>query len=144
MISRSISYTDYNGTERTETFYFNFTQAELVEMQLGVTGGFEQMVKNIIASKDLPSLIKIFKKLVLDAYGEKSPDGRQFIKNDEVRNRFAQTEAYSKLFMELATDDKAAADFINGLIPKGVDVEEAKKAIAEATADVTGISGPTV
>ena len=39
------------------------------------------------------------------------------MKSEEISNGFAQTEAYSQLFMELATDADAAAAFVNGIIP---------------------------
>ena len=118
MLKKTITYEDYNGVERTEDFYFNLTKAELTEMELSTEGGLEAMIKRIVAEKNVPAIIKIFKELVLKAYGEKSPDGRRFIKNDEVRDAFAQTEAYSEIFMELATDADAAAAFVNGITPK--------------------------
>lgn len=127
MLKKTITYTDYNGVDRTEDFYFNFTKAELTEMDLGTTGGMSETIKNIIASKDTPSLIKLFKKLVLDAYGEKSADGKRFIKSPELSTAFSQTEAYSQLFMELATDDNKAAEFINGIIPSDVAKSVAKQ-----------------
>lgn len=126
MLKKTITYTDYNGVERTEDFYFNLTKTEVIEMEYGVTGGYSEMIHKIIAAQDLPSLVKIFKELVLQAYGEKSPDGKRFIKNDEIRSAFAQTEAYSNLFMELATDADAAAKFIEGILPS-VPNEEAVK-----------------
>lgn len=131
MLKKTITYTDYNGTERTENFYFNLTKAELMEMELGTTGGFTEMVQNIVNAKDAPALIKIFKDLVLKAYGIKSADGKRFIKSDEIASEFAQTEAYSILFMELATDDKAAAEFVNGIVPADVS-KQATPAIAAA------------
>lgn len=118
MLKMTRKYTDFNGVEREEDFYFNFTQAEVAEMELGVTGGFSEMLKTIIATKDVPALSQTFKDLVLKAYGVKSSDGRRFIKTDELRAEFSQTQAYSDLYMELATDDKAAADFINAILPK--------------------------
>lgn len=121
MLAKQITYTDYNGTERTETFYFNLTEAEAVEMELSAVGGLSDTIQKIIDAKDVPSLIKIFKELILKAYGVKSPDGRRFIKNDEVREDFAQTEAYSKLFMELAFDADKAAEFVNGITPTKID-----------------------
>ena len=127
MLKKTITYTEYNGVDRTEDFYFNFTKAELTEMDLGTTGGMSETIKNIIASKDTPSLIKLFKKLVLDAYGEKSADGKRFIKSPELSTAFSQTEAYSQLFMELATDDNKAAEFINGIIPSDVAKSVAKQ-----------------
>jgi hypothetical protein len=117
MLKKTITYEDYNGTERTEDFYFNLTKAELMEMELGITGGMSEMVQRIVAAQDAPSLIKLFKDLVLKAYGQKSPDGKRFIKNDDLRDEFSQTEAYSQLFMELATDADAAAKFVNGIVP---------------------------
>ena len=117
MLKKTITYTDYNGVERTEDFYFNLTKAELMEMEIGTTGGMADMSKRIIDAKDAPAIIKIFKELVLKAYGEKSADGKRFVKSEEISNGFAQTEAYSQLFMELATDADAAAAFVNGIIP---------------------------
>lgn len=117
MISRTITYTDYNGNERTEEFFFNLTKAEVLEMELSTDGGLVAMYERIVAAQDGKTLIELFKDLVLRSYGVKSPDGRKFIKNDEVRDDFAQTEAYSILFTELATDAKAAAKFFNGVIP---------------------------
>lgn len=121
MLKKTITYRDYNDVERTEDFYFNLTKAEIMEMELGTTGGFTEMVQKIIDTQDIPQIAKIFKDLVLKAYGEKSPDGRRFIKNDEIRDGFAQTEAYSDLFMELSTNPDAASAFINGIIPDNIE-----------------------
>lgn len=118
MLKKTITYTDYNGVERTEDFYFNLTKAEILEMELGTVGGLVNTIQGIINAKDQPALTKYFKELVLKSYGEKSADGRRFIKNDEVREAFSQTEAYSIIFMELAVDDNAAAAFVNGIVPK--------------------------
>lgn len=117
MLKKTITYTDYNGTERTEDFYFNLSKAEVLEMEMGVEGGLVEMINKIVAAKDAPSIIAIFKKLVLKAYGEKSADGKRFIKSDEIATAFSQTEAYSNIFMELATDSDAAAKFVNGIVP---------------------------
>lgn len=117
MIKKTITYVDYNGVERTEDFYFNLTKAEITEMEMSTTGGMSEMVKRIIAAQDTPTLIKIFKDLILKSYGEKDIDGRRFIKSEELSTAFSQTEAYSQLFMELATNAEAAADFVNGIIP---------------------------
>lgn len=117
MLKKTIKYTDYNDVERTEDFYFNLSKAEVLEMEMTTTGGLAEQLSKIIAAQDLPSIIKEFKDLVLKAYGEKSADGRQFIKNEEIKTAFSQTEAYSNLFMELATNNDSAAAFVNGIIP---------------------------
>lgn len=118
MLKKTITFTDYNGVERTEDFYFNLNKAEVMEMEMGTTGGFAEMINGIIAAKDVPALINIFKDMILKAYGQKSPDGRRFIKSKELSEEFSQTEAYASLYMELATDDEAAANFVNGIMPK--------------------------
>lgn len=120
MIKKTITYTDYNGVERTEDHYFNLTKAEIMEMELSTTGGLAEMIQKITAAQDAPAIIKLFKDLVLKSYGEKSPDGRRFIKSKEISDAFAQTEAYSQLFMELATDADAASKFVNGIMPADV------------------------
>ena len=127
MIKITKTYTDFNGVERTEDFYFNFTEAELTEMELGIEGGMKGLIEKIIAEKNQKQIIEYFKKIVLMSYGEKSIDGRRFTKNDEIRDGFAPTEAYSMIFMELATDAKKAADFINGIIPSDL-ANKAKEA----------------
>ena len=132
MLKKIITYTDYNGVERTEPFYFNLSKAELMEMELGVTGGMTEMLDKIIAAKDAPSLMKTFKEMIMKAYGIKSDDGKRLIKSEELSIAFTQTEAYSVLFMELITDDKAAADFVNGIIPN-----EIKDKVAAQTAQNT-------
>lgn len=120
MLKKTITYTDYNGVERTEDHYFNLTKAEIMEMEMSTTGGLTEMIQRIVAAKDAPAIIKVFKDLILKAYGVKSPDGKRFIKSEELRTAFEQTEAYSQLFMELASDADAAAAFVNGIVPSDV------------------------
>jgi hypothetical protein len=117
MLKKTITYNDYNDNERTEDFYFNLTKAEVMEMEMSVNGGLTEMIQKIVSTKDAPTIIKIFKDLILKSYGEKSLDGKQFKKSKELSTAFSQTEAYSQLFMELATDADMAAKFINGVIP---------------------------
>ena len=128
MIKKPITYTDYDGNERTEDFYFNLSMAEFTKMELGEVGGFRNYIRRIIAAENVPELTKCFDDLILASYGEKSPDGKRFIKIDKDGHRlsddFKQTEAYSKLFMELMTDSDKAAEFVNGIAPADV----AKKA----------------
>ena len=117
MVVKKIKYTDFNGVEREEEFMFNLTEAEITEMELTTDGGLSDSIKKIISAQDTPEIIKTFKMLLLKSYGEKSADGRRFVKSDKLSEEFAQTNAYSQLFMKLATDDKAAVAFINGIMP---------------------------
>ena len=121
MLKKTVTYTDYNGTERTEDFYFNLSKAEVIEMETTTAGGYANMLENIIKAQDLPSIVSIFKELVLKAYGQKSPDGKRFIKSEELSTEFSQTEAYTNIFMELAMDADAASKFVNGIIPADLD-----------------------
>ncbi len=120
MLKKTITYVDFNGEERTEDFYFNLTKAEILEMNFSTYGGLDKMIEKIIATNDTPKIVSMFKELVLKSYGEKSDDGKRFIKNDDVRAAFSQTQAYSDIFMELATDEKAASDFVNAIVPKDI------------------------
>ena len=128
MIKKTVTYTDYNGIERTENFYFNLSKAEVMEMEMSTSGGLAEMIQRIVAAQDMPAIIKVFKDLVLKAYGVKSPDGKRFIKSAEISEAFSQTEAYSQLFMELATDADAASKFVNGIVP----ADMAKQAALQA------------
>ena len=129
MIKKSIKYVDFDGNERTETFYFNLTKAECMEMELSASGGLESTIQRIIESKDNKMIVDTFKDLILKAYGEKSPDGKYFYKSPEISAKFAATEAYSELFMELSSNAEEASRFFNGIIPQVP--EEMKKAVEE-------------
>lgn len=118
MFEKKIKYIDYNGEEREEVFYFHLNKAEIMEWELSEVGGLRARLEKIIASKDIPEIAAIFKEIIMKSYGVKSPDGKKFIKNKEVLNDFMQTEAYSELYMSLATDTDAASEFINKVIPK--------------------------
>lgn len=118
MIKKTVKYTDFDGNERTETFYFHLSRVEASEWELSMDGGLSEHLNKIVEAKDLKTLIKLFKELVLKTYGQKSEDGRSFVKSKELTDGFAQTEAFDKLFMELATNDEAGSAFVNGVIPK--------------------------
>lgn len=131
MLKKTIKYTDYNGVERNEDFYFNLTKAEIMEMQMGTTGGFADYIAALVKTQNMPEIVRIFKDIVLKAYGEKSQDGKRFIKTDDnghsLAKAFSETEAFSILYMELATDSKEAAKFINGIVPQDMEVSEEKQ-----------------
>ena len=133
MLKKTITYHDYNGVEYTQDFYFNLSKAEIMEMELGTTGGLAEMIQKIVAAQDAPSIIKVFKDLILKSYGEKSDDGKRFIKSDEISTAFSQTEAYSELFMELATNAEAAAAFVNGIVPAEMAKEAATPVLKSLT-----------
>ena len=117
MLKKTMTYTDYDDVERTEDFYFNLSKAEVAEMEMSEYGGLSNLLKKIVQEKDTKRIIEMFKDLILRSYGEKSQDGKRFVKNQELRDAFSQTEAYSELFMELAGNAEAAAAFVNGITP---------------------------
>ena len=120
MLKKTIKYTDYDGNEREEDFYFNVSKAEVTEMELSKEGGMSEYIKKISAAQNAPELIKLFKEIITKSYGEKSLDGKRFIKNKELTEAFPQTEAYSELFVELASNADEAVKFINGIMPKNM------------------------
>lgn len=118
MLKKAITYTDFNGEELTEDFYFNLTKAELIELEMGFDGGLSEGLKKIVASKDGNAIMQEFKRIVLTAYGQRTPDGKRFVKNQTLRDEFESTEAYSVLFVEIVTDPDKAADFVRGIMPQ--------------------------
>ena len=126
MYKKVIKYTDYNGVEREEPFYFNLNKAELVKWEGSTLGGMRAMYDKIIAAQDKEALISLFETIIQRAYGEKSPDGKRFMKSPEILANFTSTEAYSNLFMELASNDESAAAFMEGIMPADL-LAEAKK-----------------
>lgn len=131
MYTRTIEYEDYDGNKRTIEAHFHLNKAELMEMQASWDGGLDKLLKKIVEEKDQKRMIEMFKMIIVKSYGEKSLDGNRFMKSPEITEAFTQTEAYSEFFMLLATDDKVAAEFVNGIMPKNM-IEEAKKAQLEA------------
>lgn len=130
MLKRTMTYTDYDGNERTEDFYFDLSKAEILEMELGISGGMQNFLQKIIDAKDVPELASLFKKIVLKAYGKKSDDGRYFVKKQEYTDEFVSCPAYSDLYMELCTDSDKAAEFMNAIIPKFDEKKETPATIA--------------
>lgn len=117
MIKKRITYTDYDGVERTEDFYFNISKSELAEMEMTTAGSFTGALQKMIDAKDVTDLAKMVKFFILKAYGEKTPDGKRFTKSEELSTAFSQTPAYDQLFMEIFTNTDVALEFINGLMP---------------------------
>ena len=120
MLKRTIQFTDFDGNEQVEVHYFNLMKTELIEMEVEHGEGLEGMIRRIIETNDKKAIIAEFKKIILVAYGQKSADGKRFIKSPEISTEFSQSPAFDALFMELATDDKAAADFITKVVPAGM------------------------
>lgn len=130
MYTRKITYTDYNGNERTEEFMFNLNKSELTLMEMSHEGSYRERLEKMIEKNDGPTIMRTFRDLLHVSYGEKSEDGRRFVKSDAISEAFEQTEAYNILFMELCTNAEAASEFAQGILPPDLR-KEAKK--AEAT-----------
>lgn len=128
MYKKVIKYTDYNGVEHEDAFYFNLTKFDLMRINTEHPGGFEDYVNRITRAMDTKTLMEVFESIVRDSYGEKDATGLRFVKSKELSDAFAQTEAYSELMMELITNEQAAIDFVNGIIPK-IDAPQDKPAI---------------
>ena len=124
MLKKPITYTDYNGVEKKQDFYFNLTKAEIMKMEMSVSGGLTEKIRRIVDAQDQPAIIAVFEDLIGKSYGVKTPEGG-FMKKPEYLEAFMATPAYSELFMELATDADAAAKFVNGIVPAGLDVSNA-------------------
>ena len=120
MIKKTITYTDYNGNERTETFLFNLTKAEVAKMQMSTAGGLDVRLNSIVEAQDMPAIIAVFEDLIQRSYGIKTPDGRGFMKSQSALDEFMASPAYSELFMELATNAEAAVAFVNGILPENM------------------------
>lgn len=126
MLKKSITFVDFNGHSITQDYFFHLSKAELVEMELSESGGLKQKIEKIVEAEDSKAILGEFKALILKSYGVKSEDGRRFIKDEFLLQEFQQTGAYSELFMELAQDAEAAAEFVNGIVPEGLAEDMAK------------------
>lgn len=128
MLKKTIKYTNYNGVEVEEDFYFNLNKMELMKMEMSEAGGLTEKINRIVKAQNPQAIMEVFEDLILTAHGEKSEDGKYFNKSPEIRERFKGTEAYAILFMELATDADAATKFINSIIPQELTQQAAAQA----------------
>lgn len=144
MIVRTMTYTDYNGETRTEKFYFNLTAAEIAKLNFSEKGGLEESIKRCIKEGDTGKMVSLLEKIVLLSYGERSEDGRQFIKSEELSKAFSQTPAYSDLFMSFFTDENAATTFLDELIPSdmvsNIDKNKAKAEVEKIANEIPDAS----
>lgn len=136
MYKKTITYTDYNGVERTDDYYFNLNKAEIVELNNSEIGGLESFLTRIINEENNVEIVKMFKQFVLMSYGEKSSDGRRFVKSPELSEAFSQTEAYSELFMELASNAEFAAEFVNGVCAS-INTDPNRVSLARSVSSIT-------
>lgn len=144
MLKREITYEDFDGNQATDTFYFNLNRTELIELEVAYEGGLQAALQRIIETKDNKTLINEFQKIILSAYGVKSEDGKRFIKNDKIREEFTQTPAYDALFMDLATNENSAADFIKGILPKGLSEDKTLENLMQAKPNEVVVNLPPV
>ena len=117
MLKKTIDYEDYNGNKVSESFYFHLSKPELIELEVDYDKGLAAEITKIVETDNNKELIAIFKRIISLSYGVKSADGKRFSKSDDIREEFLESPAYVELFMELATDADAAAEFIKGLMP---------------------------
>lgn len=127
MQKKTIKYTDFNGDEHEEEFYFNLTETELMDMSMTEEGGLDKYIERITNTRDYKKILGLFEDLVDKSYGVKSLDGKRFEKSEEILRNFKATNAYSEMIMGFVTDTQQAIDFINNLVPKGLN-EKLEKA----------------
>lgn len=136
MFKKTITYTDYDGKERTEDFYFHLTKAEVIQW-LTTNGDYtiDKVLDRLTKKSRGRDIMDIFDDLIKRSYGEKSEDGRRFVKNPEILANFVETEAYSVLFTELVLDANKAAEFFSKILPSDIGdaIEKIQKEHPDAT-----------
>lgn len=130
MLEKKIKYIDLRGHEREDTFMFHLNKSELLKLEMSVPGGFTAKINKMVDKEDAPEIVETFENFILSSYGEISEDGKSFIKNKELTDRFKNSEAYSELFMELISNPESAKAFVSGVIPVGINIEEQEKLMA--------------
>jgi hypothetical protein len=143
VLKRDITYENFDGEEVTETFYFNLTKTELLEMQIEYHGGMEELITRIIKEEAVKEIFELFKKIVLASYGIRSEDGKRFIKSNQIREEFQQTAAYDALIVELATNDQSASDFIIAVVPRAMAEEIQKQGSIDVPLPLENVPPPS-
>ena len=142
MINKKITYTDYEGVERTETFWFHLSRPELMELETSIDGGFSKLIRQIVDSKSTRGVIENIKKILLLSYGEKVDNGRRFAKSEEISKAFSETPAYEILYLQLLEDQDSLSRFINGLVPKDLAEQVSKMSKEEIDALIDNPNRP--
>jgi hypothetical protein len=120
MLKKTVKYTDFDNVERTDTLYFNLTQAELLEIEIHTPGGMEKTIKNAVSDEKSDKIFDIMKELIMKSYGEKNSDGK-FIKTAAISEAFSHTECYSTLLFDVLETSEKAANFFNAIISPQVE-----------------------
>lgn len=123
MLKKRITYTNFEDEEVTETFYFNLTKADLMEMEVSKRGGLNGYIERIQETNDAGLVFEELKSLMSRSVGRLAPDGRGFSRSQQIRDEFMNSEAFSNFILEMLTDPQLAAEFIQGLIPKNIESE---------------------
>lgn len=126
MLKEHLVYEDFDGNKRERDFYFNLTPQEVSEMEASHKGGMSTFLSRIMGEKDETEVVKYFKEFLLMAYGKKSDDGESFVKNDQIREEFKSSMAFSELWMRFLTEEHAFENFVKGVLPKDMDKYIAK------------------
>lgn len=131
MIKRTVTYEDFNGVTHTEDLYFNLTKTEMSKIVLEEAkfdpdgnqdeesmNAFSDRLREIGRSGDGKKIIDMFEWLLKISYGEKSEDGRRFVKNDEVYEDWRYSASYDQFWQDLMLSETGdMVEFINGIIP---------------------------
>lgn len=123
MLKREIKFEDFNGNQTSEICYFNLSKPEIIMLEASHETGFGNFLQRLLESNNNAQLVQQFREIILMAYGEKSEDGKHFLKSEERKNLFSQSAAYEELFMELASDPDILMEFIKGVFPKDIVVQ---------------------
>ena len=141
MLKKTITYNGFAGKEYTEDFWFGLTKGDLIEMEVATPGGMQSYLERIRQTQDIRGVLEMFKNLIMTSYGQKSPDGKRFVRSKALSEEFAQTEAYDNLLMEIFSDENAAAAFVKGILPQDIAAQaEAQLATMEKNGELPAIT----
>lgn len=119
MFKTDITYTNFLGTEITETLRFNLTETELLDLikeDPKFDAGFLAYASQ---ERDYVKMMDVIRKLIVVSYGEVSEDGKYFRKSDERAIDFLQSAAYEAFKDKLLASDDGHefVDFLLGIFP---------------------------
>lgn len=116
MLAKTITYTDLNGQSQTETLYFNFNQREAAAFIDSIGGDYDAYASKILSTGRVSDIIDFITNILLDAYGQKSEDGKRFIKNAKIRAEFADSIAFAEITEQFLMDPKFSEEFGQELV----------------------------
>lgn len=119
MFKHSVEYVDFNGSDRKEDLYFHLSLPEVTRLEAEIGMGLEDYIKGLTTNQELNTLLAFLERMLLSSYGQKTSDGKSFIKSQVIREAFEYSQAYAEIFEQVLSNPDLARKFGENVADNG-------------------------